>query len=188
MLQGMYIHSPVTHILLHIARAQSHLHTSHACHTHAWLQRKSCQKGVVAHVSYLSILPSLSPVSPVSAVPVQTLRHPLSVHNLAVAVPRSAGHAPLRTCIEEFGYLAKSDANTGYEPKKFDNITSVDNDTMLIDDPDLDAISDFSKTTHENTGLFGVLTMFESSVLHVSHDDFALQVVSKEGVHRETDC
>ena len=35
-----------THIFLHIARAQSHLHTSHACHTHAWLKLKSCQKGV----------------------------------------------------------------------------------------------------------------------------------------------
>ena len=45
---------------------------------------------------------------------------------------------------------------------------------MLIDDPDLDEISDFSENTHENIGLFGVLTMFESSVSHVSIDDFAL--------------
>ena len=37
----------------------------------------------------------------------------------------------------------------------------------------------------------GVLTMFESSVSHVSHDDFALQIEqieSKESMHRETDC
>ena len=27
-----------THIFLHKARAQSHLHTSHACHIHAWLK------------------------------------------------------------------------------------------------------------------------------------------------------
>ena len=60
-----------------------------------------------------------------------------SVHLLAeLSRPKSAGHAPLRTCIAKFGYLAKSDANTGYEPKEFDKITSVDNDTMLIDGPD----------------------------------------------------
>ena len=29
-----------------MARAQPHSHTSHACHTHAWLKLKSCQKGV----------------------------------------------------------------------------------------------------------------------------------------------
>ena len=44
------------------------------------------------------------------------------------------------------------------------------------------------KNSHENKGLFGVLTMFESSVSHVSHDDFALQMESKESMHRETDC
>ena len=59
---------------------------------------------------------------------------------------------------------------------------------MLIDDPDLNEISDFSKNTHENTGLFGGLIMFESSVSHVSHDDVALQIESKESMHRETDC
>ena len=48
--------------------------------------------------------------------------------------------------------------------------------------------SDFSTNTHENTGLFGVLTMFESSVSDVSHDDFALQMESKESMPRETDC
>ena len=30
--------------------------------------------------------------------------------------------------------------------------------------------------------------MFESSVSHVSHDDFALHMESKESMHRETDC
>ena len=58
---------------------------------------------------------------------------------------------------------------------------------MLIDDPDLNEISDFSKNTHENIGLFGVLTMFESSVSQVSHDDFALQMESKESMHREAE-
>ena len=53
---------------------------------------------------------------------------------------------------------------------------------MLIDDPDLNEIFDVSKNTHENKRLFGVLTMFESSVSHVSHDDFALQIESKESM------
>ena len=72
---------------------------------------------------------------------------------------------------EKFGYLAKSALNTGYEPNEFGTITSVDSDTMLIDEPDLNEISDFSKNTYENIGLFGVLTMFESSDSHVFHDD-----------------
>ena len=34
-------------------------------------------------------------------------------HDLAVlSRPKSAGHAPLRTCIAKFAHLAKSDANT----------------------------------------------------------------------------
>ena len=70
--------------------------------------------------------------------------------------------------VEEFGYLALSVPYTGYEPKKFDKNTSVDDDTTLINDPDHN-ISDFSKTTNENTGQFCVHTVFESSVLHVSH-------------------
>ena len=51
---------------------------------------------------------------------------------------------------ELFGYPAKSALNTGYEPKKFDKITSVDDHTTLINDPDHN-ISDFSRTTNEKT-------------------------------------
>ena len=41
----------------------------------------------------------------------------LSIFHLLAELsrPKSTGHAQLRTCIEEFGFLAKSDANTGYE-------------------------------------------------------------------------
>ena len=48
--------------------------------------------------------------------------------------------------------------------------------------------SNFSKTTKENTGQFGVPTVFESSVSQVSHGGFALQREreSKESVPRET--
>ena len=88
----------------------------------------------------------------------------------------------------KFGYLAKSALNTGYDPKEFDKITSADGDTTPINDPNYDNISNISKITRETTGLLGVSTMFESSVSHVSHDDFALQIESKESMHRETDC
>ena len=84
------------------------------------------------------------------------------------------------------GYLADPTHLTGYEPKEFDKITSVDGDTTLINDPDHDSISDFSKTTRENTGLFGVPTVFETSVSHVSHGDFVFQRESKESTPRET--
>ena len=72
---------------------------------------------------------------------------------------------------EQSGNLVKFIPVTGYEVKEFDKITSVDNDTTPIKDPDHN-ISDFSKTTSENTRQFGVSTVFESFVLHVSHGDF----------------
>ena len=59
----------------------------------------------------------------------------------------------------EVWLLAQSDANTGYEPKKFDKNTSVDDDTTLINDLN-HKFSDFSKTTNENTRQFGVPTVF----------------------------
>ena len=173
----VYIHSLVACTFFCTWRVYSHICTfSCVCtYTHGSSHVK------IAHVSYLSISPSLFHVSPVFAVPVRSLRdhsrHHVLVHLLAkLSRPESAGHAKLRTCIEEFGYLAKSDANTGYEPNEIDKIAFVDNDTMLPDDPDFDEISDFSKNTRENTGLFGDLTMFETSVSHVSHGDFALQI------------
>ena len=49
---------------------------------------------------------------------------------------------------------------------------------MLIYDPNHN-FSDFSKTTNENTRQFGVPTVFESSVSHVSHDGSALRIESK---------
>ena len=42
------------------------------------------------------------------------------------------------------------------------------------------------KNTRENTGLFGVPTMFETSVSHVSHGEFALRRESQESMPRET--
>ena len=88
---------------------------------------------------------------------------------------------------EQFGCLAKSVFFTGYEPKEFDKITSVDDDTTLINDPDHN-ICDFSETTGENSGQFGVSTVFESSVLHVSHGVSVSQKESKESMRSGNRC
>ena len=46
-------------------------------------------------------------------------------------------------------------------------------------DPNRNNISDFSKITRENTGLFGVPTTLEASVSHVSHGDFFFREITK---------
>ena len=153
----------------------AHPHIFMRVHIHAWLK---CLKRFIACVSHLSISPSpfsclihpccsLTVTSrPLPTTTSQTIPSTRSCRT--VRVLKGAGHAPLRTCIAKFGYLTKSDANTGYDPKKFDKNTSVNDDTTLINDPDQNT-SDFSKTMNENTSQFGVHTVFESSVLHVSH-------------------
>ena len=50
---------------------------------------------------------------------------------------------------EHFSYLAKSAFSTGYEPKEFDKITSVDDDIRLLEKP---------------------RTVLESSFLHVCNE------------------
>ena len=75
---------------------------------------------------------------------------------------------------------ADSTHSTGCETKEFDKISCADGDTTPINDPNYDNTSDFSKITRENTGLFGVSTMLEASVSHVSHGE------SKDSMHRET--
>ena len=140
-----------THLLYAHFSAQSaftayfaHLH---ACHTRAWL--KCHEKRCLSHECLRSLSRFLQPhVSPVTAVLVHPLRHPFSVHNLAVlSRPKNAGHAQRRICIAKFDYLAESDANTGNEPNEFDKNNSVDDDTVLINDPNHN-FSDFSEN-HE---------------------------------------
>ena len=100
--------------------------------------------------------------------------------------PKSAGQAHLRTSAGEFGYLADPTHSIGFEPKEFEKTTSADGDTTPINDPNHDSVSDKSRTTRENTGLFGVPTVCETSVSHVSHGNFALQRGSQESMPRET--
>ena len=167
--------------LLHSLSA--HIRTSSCVCTHT--HGSSAWKGSIAHVWFTCLPP---------AVPARSLRdrsrlrlhwRPLPLDLAVLSRPKSAGHAPLRTCIAKFGYLAESDANTGYEPKEFDKISAVDDgeDAHQLSEPQF---SDFSKNTHENKGLFGVLTMFESSVSHGCHDDVDLWIESKEACNRET--
>ena len=146
-----------------------------------------------AHVTSLHLTLSILMFHPPSLpFPARPLRHLVPVCTfLAELFPirkRGSGALPHERW-REFGHLADPTHSTGCEPKESDKITSADGDTMLIDDPDLDEISDFSKKhTHENTRLFGVSTMLEASVSHVSHGDCALQIEDKESMHRETDC
>ena len=93
---------------------------------------------------------------------------------------KSACQAHFGMSAEESGYLADPTHSASYEPKELDKITSADGDTTPINDPNYDNISDFSKITRENTGLFSVSTMLEESVSHVSHGE------SKDIIHRET--
>ena len=122
---------------------------------HTRMAQVSVKKGCLhmCHTSPSRFLQSL--LSPNLAVLFRSLRDHFPVRTVLAVLtcPQSAGHAHLRTSSEKFGYLAKSAFNTAYEPNEFDKITSVDSDTMLIDDPDLNEISDFSKNTHESTGL-----------------------------------
>ena len=117
----------------------------HACHKHAWL--KCHEKGVCIcviplHLALSSLMshPSLlfcdGHFETILDFDVHTF-----LPNIPVLKKRRACASPHED--EQFGYLAKSALNTGYEPNKFDKITSVDNDTMLIDDPNLNEISDF---------------------------------------------
>ena len=111
---------------------------------------------------------------------------PSAPSSSSFTLPKSAGQTHFRTSAGEFGQLADPTRSTSYEPKEFDKITSVDGDTTPINDPNHDSMSNFSKITRENTEQFGVPSMFETSVSHVSHGEFALQREIQESVPRET--
>ena len=77
--------------------------------------------------------------------------------------------------------------NTSFTPNELDKIISMDLDKTLINDPNHN-FSDFSTATNENTGQFRVPTVFECSVSHVSHDDVAPQIASKESMQSGHIC
>ena len=120
-----YTHSPVARTFFCAQRAHCVLHTS-SCVSHTRVAHVAVKRCLhMCRFSLSRLLPSH--VSPIFAVPARSLRdhsrqwlHWRSrPHVLAVLTcPKSAGRAQLRTCLAKFGNLAKSDANTGYEPKK----------------------------------------------------------------------
>ena len=127
------------------------------------------------HVSPSHLLPS-HVSSTVFAVPTRSSRHLVPVCTfLAERFPiRKCGSSALPHERREFDYMADPTPQV-MSPK----ITSADGDTTPINDPNYDNISDFSKITRENTGLFGVSAMLEASVSHVSHGE------RKDSTHRE---
>ena len=83
---------------------------------------------------------------------------------------------------DEFGYMAKDSHFTCYEPKQSDKMVTADDDATPINDPEQDSISDSSKTTHDNTGWFGVPTVCETSDSPIFRGDLDLQKESQESL------
>ena len=93
--------------------------------------------------------------STVFAVPALSIRHHVLVCTVFVELYQThkRGSSAPPDVRRGVWLPGRSHAPTGYEPKEFDKTTSVDGNTTPIDDPDNDSISEFSKTTRENTGL-----------------------------------
>ena len=100
---------------------------------------------------------------------------------------KSSGQAHSDIGDEEFGYLATSFHPKSHDPKLSDKMITADDDATPINDPDHDSISDFAKTTNDNTRWFGVPTAIETFVSQISRGDLALQNESKESLTRETE-
>ena len=153
-----------------------------------------CQKSSFHTCRFLSISPS--PFSCVTHLccPRTVMSRPLLTTTsltvpstrslLHIPRPKSAGHAQLRTMHREVWLLGRVRWNAGYEPKQFD-IRRWWHDAHQRSRPQFLRLLENS---NGNTNQFGVHTVFESSVLLVSHDDFALQIESKESMQWWNRC
>ena len=83
---------------------------------------------------------------------------------------------------EQFGYLAKFLPPTCYEPKEFDNVNSVDNDTTLINDQNHN-ISDFLKPRTSTLGNSVFTQCLNPLFCTFLVGDFVPQRESKESMH-----
>ena len=160
----------------------SYTHTP--CRTHIFLTHFPCVAKGVCSAPYLSISPS----------PFSCFIRLFCCSRTVTSRPHSCLYSLCRTVPDPKARVKHTSARAagslatwpiprtpqGCQPKEFDKISSPDGDTTLINDPNYDDTSDFSKITRENTGLFGVSTMLEASVSHVSHGE------SKDSMHRET--
>ena len=141
----------------------------------------------------LSLAFSLLMYHPFFAVSVRRLSLSLSrlsrPHVLAVLTcPTSAGQAHLRTRTRSLAIWPSPSSTQVLSPtSSARSILWTMTRCSLTIQISMKSLTS-QKHTLENIGLFGVPTIFESSASHVSHDDFALQMESKEGMHRETDC
>ena len=136
--------------------------------------------------SLLMFHPSLAPAVPWPTL--QDLSRPQRPHwrfcpRAPAELPRLKRAQEERTPHEdqEFGYLADSTHSTGKEPKEFDKIASVDDDATLINDQN-HSISDFSKTTNENTSQSVFPQCLNPLFCTFLIVDFALETESKEGL------
>ena len=117
-----------------------HFAQSHACDTHAWLKLFAVRMSSL----FTHLLPSRVSSVFAPAVLWRSLRdHSRLRPHWHLCPPDPAELPDLNAKVkrtlhehEQFGYLAKPVLTTGYEPKEFDKITSVDDDMTLINDPD----------------------------------------------------
>ena len=111
-----------THIFLRTAHSQRISHIFMRVHIHAWLRvmkKVGCMCVIPLHLAFS--VPCFTHLCCSCTV---TSRPLLTTNSLRIsstdfgelARHESAGHAPLRTSIAKFGYLAKSDENTGLRP------------------------------------------------------------------------
>ena len=179
-----YTHLLHAHFSAHSALTAYFAHL-HACHIHACLK---CHEKGVHRMSVISLHLAFSLL----------MSHPpwLFPHGHFETTPdNDFTDDPVHVFLPNFPVLKAQDIRNSApasrslanESKKFDKNTSVDDETTLINDPNHN-ISNFSKTTKENIGQFGVPTVFETSASHVSHDDFALQMESKESMQSGNRC
>ena len=159
------------HIFCTALRTSAHLHACEHTHGPRLWKRFCCMRMSLISVSpspfsCFTLHPCCSPTVTSTTpsrlwrprLPCRALPDPKArVKRTSAWVPRSLATWPIPT--HSTGYMS---------PSSPDKTTSVDGDTMPINDPDHDSISDFSRTTRENTGLFGVPTVCETSVSHSS--------------------
>ena len=186
---GVCIHSLVARtFFMRTARSMHTSHTSHACHTHAWL--KCLLKGClhVCHVSPSRLLCLMFHQSFAVSVRLSLSLSTFPVHTflpyLLVLNAQGMRISPRGREVWLSGQVRPQHRLWAEMSSTRSLLWTVT--TMLINDLNHN-FSDFSNT-HENIGLFSVLTVFESSISHVSHNDFVLPKESREIMQSGNRC
>ena len=173
--RGVHTLTCCKHMFLHMARSQSHSHTSHACHTHAWLKLQVVSKRCLLHMYHTSPSCLLHLMSHPSLLFLdghfETTLH-FDVHTFLsyLLVLKCAGHAaPPHEQREVWlsGQVRLQHRLWAQEVRQ-NHFSGQWHDARWRSRPQWNLWL-LEKHTHENIGLFGVLTMFEPSVSRVSH-------------------